>query len=137
MPHSDRHSASDLTRMAGRVHPIGVSVFSEMSRLAAEHNAVNLSQGFPDFAAPDWLKEAARHAIAADLNQYAPSQGSPRLRAAIADKTESMMGVRFDENHEIIDMEKLRHLANMVCSGGGELVTRFVEDAKAGRIPKC
>lgn len=96
-----RYSANDLTRMARRVHPIGVSIFSEMSRLAAEHNAVNLSQGFPDFAAPDWLKEAARDAIARDVNQYAVSHGAPRLRKAIADKAEARMGVRFDENREI------------------------------------
>jgi aspartate/methionine/tyrosine aminotransferase len=63
-------------RMAQRVRPIGVSVFSEMSRLAVEHNAVNLSQGFPDFPTPEWLKEAARDAIARDINQYAPEPGS-------------------------------------------------------------
>src|SRR6476661_2693154 len=96
-----RHSPTDTTRMAGRVRGIGVSIFSEMSRLAAEHNAVNLSQGFPDFAAPDWLKEAARDAIAHDINQYAPSQGAPRLRKAIAAKAERCMGLHYDENAEI------------------------------------
>ena len=58
MSQSIQYSASDLSRMARRVHPIGVSIFSEMSRLAAEHNAVNLSQGFPDFPAPEVLKQA-------------------------------------------------------------------------------
>ena len=96
-----QRTPQDLSRMARRVHPIGVSVFSEMSRLAAEHNAVNLSQGFPDFPAPDWLKEAARDAIAHDINQYAPGQGSARLRKAIAEKAERYMGIRFDENLEI------------------------------------
>lgn len=96
-----QYSPDDLARMARRVHPIGVSVFSEMSRLAAEHNAVNLSQGFPDFPAPDWLKEAAQSAIGRDINQYAMSQGAPRLRKAIAAKTEQRMGVRFDEQREI------------------------------------
>jgi aspartate/methionine/tyrosine aminotransferase len=101
MSQTAQRSASDLTRMARRVHPIGVSVFSEMSRLAAEHNAVNLSQGFPDFEAPDWLKEAAHDAIARNINQYAPSQGALRLRKAIAAKAERHMGLRFDENTEI------------------------------------
>jgi aspartate/methionine/tyrosine aminotransferase len=87
--------------MARRVHPIGVSVFSEMSRLAVEHNAVNLSQGFPDFPAPGWLKDAARDAISRDINQYAISQGATRLRKAIAAKAESTMGLAFDENLEI------------------------------------
>src|SRR4051812_5859500 len=101
MAQSLRYAAGDLARMARRVHPIGVSIFSEMSRLAAEHNAVNLSQGFPDFAAPDWLKEAAHDAIARDINQYAPSQGTLRLRKAIAAKAERRVGLRFDENSEI------------------------------------
>src|SRR5277367_6055682 len=47
------------------------SVIREMSRLASEHKAVNLAQGFPDFPAPEVIKNAARDAIAADINQYA------------------------------------------------------------------
>jgi aspartate/methionine/tyrosine aminotransferase len=87
--------------MARRVHPIGVSIFTEMSRLALEHNAVNLSQGFPDFPTPDLLKEAARQAIAHDVNQYAIGTGSTRLRKAIARKSERTMGISWDENREI------------------------------------
>jgi N-succinyldiaminopimelate aminotransferase len=88
-------------RMAERVRPIGVSIFSEMSRLALEHNAVNLSQGFPDFPAPDWLKEAARDAVSRDVNQYAISHGAVRLRKALSRKAERWMGVPYDENTEI------------------------------------
>nr|MBA3449823.1 aminotransferase [Chloroflexia bacterium] len=51
-----------------RVRGFGTSVFSEMSRLANQHNAVNLGQGFPDFAGPPFVKEAAKAAIDADLN---------------------------------------------------------------------
>jgi N-succinyldiaminopimelate aminotransferase len=83
------------------VHPIGVSIFSEMSRLAVEHNAVNLSQGFPDFPAPEWLKEAAQDAIARNINQYAISHGSARIRKAIAAKTERWYGLNYDENLEV------------------------------------
>lgn len=101
MPSSTHHSPADTTRMARRVHPIGVSVFSHMSRLALQHNAVNLSQGFPDFPTEEWLKEAARDAVARDLNQYAPSHGSARLRKAIAAKARSCMGLDFDESLEI------------------------------------
>jgi aspartate/methionine/tyrosine aminotransferase len=72
------------TAGARRLAGLGQSVFSEMSRLAARHGAVNLGQGFPDFAGPDFVKEAARVAIDADLNQYAVSYGAPRLRQAIA-----------------------------------------------------
>jgi aminotransferase len=55
-----------------------------MTRLANQHNAVNLSQGFPDFAAPDAIKEAACEAIRADINQYAVTWGAKPLRDAIA-----------------------------------------------------
>jgi len=71
-------------RAASRVRGFGTSVFTEMSRLAQEAGAVNLGQGFPDFPGPTFVKAAAAAAIAADQNQYAPSHGTPRLRAAIA-----------------------------------------------------
>ena len=71
-------------RAAERIRGFGTSVFSEMSRLAAEHGAVNLGQGFPDFDGPDFVKAAAKAAIDAGRNQYAPSYGVARLRATIA-----------------------------------------------------
>ncbi len=69
---------------AARVSGFGTSIFAEISALAAQCGAVNLGQGFPDFAGPDWVKQAAAEAVAADLNQYAPYQGLPRLREAVA-----------------------------------------------------
>ena len=60
------------------------SVIREMTRLALQHNAVNLSQGFPDFPAPAEIKEAARRAIADDINQYAITWGAKPLRDAVA-----------------------------------------------------
>jgi len=62
------------------------SVIREMSRLAAQHNAVNLAQGFPDFPAPEILKAAAQQAIADNINQYAITWGSKPLRDAITAK---------------------------------------------------
>ncbi len=70
--------------IANHLAPFGTSVFATMSRLAAEHNAVNLSQGFPDFDGPDWIKAAAKAAIDTHSNQYAPLPGIPTLRNAIA-----------------------------------------------------
>ena len=70
---------------AARIASFGTSIFTEMTALAAQHRAVNLGQGFPDFAAPDFVKEAAARHIHADHNQYAPSAGIPRLRQALAD----------------------------------------------------
>ena len=63
------------------------SVIREMTRLAIEHGAVNLAQGFPDFACPTELKEAASAAIFGDVNQYAITWGARDLREAIAEKT--------------------------------------------------
>lgn len=69
---------------AQRVRGFGTTVFTEFTALALQHNAVNLGQGFPNFPAPDFVKEAAQQAIAADLNQYARAAGHPRLVRALA-----------------------------------------------------
>lgn len=69
---------------AERVRRFGTSIFAEISALAVQTGAVNLGQGFPDFAGPDWIKQAAINAITADQNQYAPYIGVPRLREAVA-----------------------------------------------------
>src|SRR5260370_10869604 len=76
-------------------------VIREMTRLALKHNAVNLSQGFPDFAAPAEIKEAARQAISDDINQYAITWGAKPLRDAIVEKFERTQGVRVDPEREI------------------------------------
>jgi aminotransferase len=77
------------------------SVIREMTRLAQLHGAVNLSQGFPDFAAPEELKEAARQAIAEDVNQYAVTWGAKSLRDAIAAKFERLYGVPVDPDRQV------------------------------------
>ncbi len=87
--------------LAKRVQGFGTSVFTEMSRLAAEHGAVNLGQGFPDFAGPDFVKEAAIEAIRADLNQYAVSHGTSRLRRAIAETWQRTYGREVDPETEV------------------------------------
>jgi aminotransferase len=77
------------------------SVIREMTRLAKLHGAVNLSQGFPDFPAPEAIKEAARRAVAADINQYAITWGARSLREAIARKFTDLYGVPVDPEREI------------------------------------
>ena len=77
------------------------SVIREMTRLAQKHNAVNLSQGFPDFAAPAEIKEAARQAISDDINQYAITWGAKPLRDAIVEKFARTQNVRVDPEREI------------------------------------
>src|SRR3990172_1890926 len=86
---------------AGRVAGFGTSVFTEMSRLAVEHKAVNLGQGFPDFPGPDFVKQAAIQAIRADLNQYAVSHGTPRLRRSIAETWKRAYGREIDPEKEV------------------------------------
>jgi aspartate/methionine/tyrosine aminotransferase len=77
------------------------SVIREMTRLAQKHHAVNLSQGFPDFAAPAEIKEAARQAIADDINQYAITWGAKPLRDAIVEKFARTQNVTVDPEREI------------------------------------
>jgi aminotransferase len=72
-----------------------------MTRLAHRHGAVNLSQGFPDFPAPAVVKEAARRAIASDVNQYAVTWGALSLRQAIARKFGRLYGLPVDPEREV------------------------------------
>ena len=80
------HKASQFTE----------SVIREMTRLADRHGAINLSQGFPDFAAPEVVKAAARDAISADINQYSVTWGAAPLRQAVASEFGRRHGVRVD-----------------------------------------
>jgi aspartate/methionine/tyrosine aminotransferase len=77
------------------------SVIREMTRLAIEHNAVNLAQGFPDFGAPEEIKRAAQEAIASDFNQYAITWGAKPFRDAIAAKYRKWYGLDYDPEREI------------------------------------
>lgn len=72
-----------------------------MTRVATEHGALNLAQGFPDFEAPEVLKEAACAAIRADVNQYAVTWGTPRFRRALAEKYARFYGMDVDEAREV------------------------------------
>lgn len=77
------------------------SVIREMTREAMKYGAVNLSQGFPDFAAPDDIKQVAMQAIADDINQYAITWGARDFREAIARKTARYLGLEIDPETEI------------------------------------
>lgn len=87
---------------ATRVRGFGTTVFAEFTALAIQHNAVNLGQGFPNFAAPDFIKEAAQQAIQGDLNQYARSMGHPRLVNALAQVYSPLFGRELDPTQEIV-----------------------------------
>ena len=86
---------------ARRTHGFRESVIRGMSRLAREHRSINLAQGFPNFAAPELLKEAAARAIHDDINQYAITWGAQPLREAIARAYERWYGLAADPEREI------------------------------------
>jgi aspartate/methionine/tyrosine aminotransferase len=86
---------------AARTHGFTESVIRGMTRLANEHGAINLAQGFPNFPAPEALKEAAIAAIRADVNQYAITWGARRLREALARKMFDFYGLAVDPETEI------------------------------------
>ncbi len=84
------------TQTAARFRPFGTTIFAEMSRLAREHDAVNLSQGFPDFDGPASIKDAAIEAMRTHHNQYAPLAGEPVLLDAIASAWHQQTGQTID-----------------------------------------
>src|SRR5215216_5726009 len=112
---------------ADKVRDFGTSVFAEMSRLAVQHGAVNLGQGFPDFPGPDFVKEAAKAAIDADLNQYAVGHGAPRLRQAIAATWARDYGREIDPDREITvtsgATEAIFDIIQALIGPGDELIT--------------
>ncbi|GAA0434866.1 pyridoxal phosphate-dependent aminotransferase [Massilia aurea] len=90
-----------LPPLVSRLPHIGTTVFTRMSQLAIDHGAVNLGQGFPDFACDPALVELVTDAMRAGHNQYPPMTGLPALRQAIAAKIETTYGHRYDANTEI------------------------------------
>lgn len=86
---------------SSRVARFTESVIREMTRLALDARAVNLAQGFPDFGTPEFLKEAARQAVAEDFNQYAITWGAKPFRDAIAANCARFYGLEFDPEREI------------------------------------
>lgn len=80
---------------------VGTTIFTVIGQLSAEHQALNLSQGAPNFACEPQLVEAVAQAMRAGHNQYAPMSGVAALRSALADKVEQLYGARYDANEEI------------------------------------
>ncbi len=93
--------SQSLIPVADRFAPFGTTIFAEMTALAREHGAVNLSQGFPDFDGPALAKDAAAAAIARGDNQYAPMPGIPELRDAIRGWFGASSGLDVDPEREI------------------------------------
>ena len=98
-------------RLDSKLPHVGTTIFTVMSKLAADVGAINLSQGFPDFDCDPALVESVARHMREGRNQYAPMQGVPALRQAIAAKYESFHGRRYDPETEVT-----------VTSGGTEAI---------------
>ncbi|MCI0447369.1 aminotransferase class I/II-fold pyridoxal phosphate-dependent enzyme [bacterium] len=90
-----------MSRISQKAQQFTESVIREMTRLCQQYNGINLAQGFPDFAAPEEMKEAACKAIHNDINQYAITWGAKNLRNAIAEKTARFNGMNIDPEKNI------------------------------------
>jgi aspartate/methionine/tyrosine aminotransferase len=89
------------TFVADKAKHFTESVIREMTRLAAKYGAINLSQGYPDFPAPEAIKEAARQAISDDINQYAITWGAKPLRDALCRKVAKYNGIQADPEKNV------------------------------------
>src|ERR1700756_3959927 len=113
-------------RLSAKAAQFTESVIREMTRLALQYGAVNLSQGFPDFAAPAEIKRAAQEAIAADVNQYAITWGAKSLRNAIARQMQEWQAVTVNPETQITvgcgSTEAMISTLLAVCNKGDEVV---------------
>lgn len=90
-----------MIHFTSKLPHVGTTIFSVMSKLAAEHNAINLSQGFPDFEGPAELIELTHKYMLEGKNQYAPMGGVPLLNERIAEKVKSLYNAEYNPENEI------------------------------------
>ena len=95
--------------ITSKLPDVGTTIFTVMSQLAADHDAINLSQGFPSFDPPQELTDRISYHLTNGANQYAPMPGVPALREAVANKTQRLHGRAVDADHEV-----------SVCTGATE-----------------
>jgi len=118
---------------------LGETVIRKMTRLANEHGAVNLSQGFADFDTPDAVKDAAVAAIRGGYNQYSYTYGIPELRAAIAAKAAAFNGLDGVDPEDIVvtlgATEGITTVLKTIANPGDEVV--FFEPFHEAYLPQC
>ncbi|KAK7385217.1 hypothetical protein VNO78_30930 [Psophocarpus tetragonolobus] len=98
---SHQNGTSHPSQVAKRLEKFKTTIFTQMSMLAAQHGAINLGQGFPNFDGPEFVKEAAIQAIRDGKNQYARGCGVPDLNLAIADRFKKDTGLVVDPEKEV------------------------------------
>ncbi|MFV0459050.1 MAG: pyridoxal phosphate-dependent aminotransferase [Actinomycetales bacterium] len=97
-----REPESSADPLISRMQTFGTTIFAEMSALATRTGSVNLGQGFPDYAGPSVVLDAAIEAIRSGANQYPPGRGIPALRQAIADHQRHWYGLDIDPDTEVL-----------------------------------
>ena len=100
-PERRMSATANTPALTSRLPEVGTTIFTVMSALAAEHGAVNLGQGFPDFDCDPVLRDAVNQAMRAGQNQYAPMAGVPVLRQAVAAKIAALHGRNYHPETEI------------------------------------
>jgi N-succinyldiaminopimelate aminotransferase len=131
------------TRLAG----FGTTIFTEMTRLANEHGAINLAQGFPDFDGPDFIKQAAQAAMNRGANQYARMTGTVELCRALSQKYQRDYGLTYREADEVVVTagctEAIFCAINALCDAGDEVILfepfydSYIASVKmAGAVPR-
>jgi N-succinyldiaminopimelate aminotransferase len=112
--------------LASRLAGFGTTIFTEMTRLAIKHGAINLSQGFPDFDGPEFAREAAVAAIRAGHGQYARMTGIPELHHALSAKLRRDRGLEYAADDEITvtsgATEAIFASIQSICEPGDEVV---------------
>jgi Aspartate/tyrosine/aromatic aminotransferase len=103
LPDGEREKSLMQSAMQARskLPDVGTTIFTVIGQLAAQHDALNLSQGAPNFAPDAKLIDGVAQAMRAGHNQYAPMAGIAALREALADKVETLYGVRYDPSSEV------------------------------------
>jgi aminotransferase len=125
---------------ANRLSHFTESVIREMTRVANEYGAINLSQGYPDFDPPAELLAAARHALDGDYHQYAITWGAPAFRQALARKQRRFMGLEIDPEQHIVvtcgSTEAMMVAMMTACNPGDKVVvfSPFYENYTADAI---
>ncbi len=126
----DAHYASGMPdprrAVAERFRPFGTTIFAEMTRLANKAGAINLSQGFPDFDGPAFVRQAAKRAIDAGHNQYAPMIGVRELGEALAASWRRQVGIEIEPETQITVTsgctEALAATLLGLCNPGDEVI---------------
>ena len=129
-----------MPAIASRLNLFSESVIRDMTRIAIEHNAINLSQGFPDFDPPSELVDAAKRAMDGGHHQYAITWGAPRFRQALARKQSHWMGLPLDPDAHIVvtcgSTEAMMAAMMTVCNPGDRVIafSPFYENYGADAI---